>query len=82
MSQHEIALKMVKCGMNMGVIISRTQTTLYIISSENHICDLRPWWRLAIILNIMMGVASENSHFKSFCIIFPSTQEGVTSIYL
>ena len=46
MSQHEIALKMVKCGMNMGVIISRTQTTLYIISSENHICNLRPWQRL------------------------------------
>ena len=71
MSQHEIALKMVKCGMNMGVIISRTQTTLHIISSENHICNLRPWQRLGYYFKHHDGCRSwKNCHFKSFCIFF------------
>lgn len=36
MSQHEIALKMVNHEMNISIIISRAQITLYIISFENN----------------------------------------------
>lgn len=47
MSQYKIALQMLNPRMNIGIIISTVQITLYIISSENDICNLRPWLRLS-----------------------------------
>lgn len=77
MSQHEIALKMVNHGMNTGVIISTAEITLYIISSENNICNLKPWLRLSYYFKHHDGCRSwENCHFKSFCMFFLLLKSG------
>lgn len=69
MSQCEIAFKMVNHRMNIGIIISRAQITLYIISSENNVCNLRPWLRLSYYFKHHDGCRNEKSfHFKSSCI--------------
>lgn len=69
MSQCKIALKMVNHRMNIGIIISRAQITLYIISSENNIRNLRPWLRLSYYFKPRHGCRNwKNCHFKSSCI--------------
>lgn len=39
MRQWEITLRMIYHRMNIGMIISRAQITLYIVSSENNVCN-------------------------------------------
>lgn len=76
MSQHEIALKMVNHGMNIGIIIFRAQIVPYIISSENNICNLRPWLRRSYYFKHHDGYRSwENGYFKISCLFFSITQE-------
>lgn len=82
MSQHEIALKMVKHGMNIGLIISRTQTTLYIISSENHICNLRPWRRLGYYFKHHDGVEAGKAAISKVFAYFSFYSRRRTPIYL
>lgn len=69
MSLREIALKMVNHRMNIGIIIFRAQITLYIISSENNICNLRPWLRRSHYFKHHGGCRNwKNCHFKISCI--------------
>ena len=83
MNQHEIALKMVNHGMNIGVIISGVQITLYIVSSENNICNLKPWLRLSYYFKHHDGCRSwEDCHFKSFCICFLLLKSGDSNLSL
>jgi len=63
MSQHEIALKMVNHTTNIGIIISRAQITLYIVSSENNIHNPDLELRLNYYFKHWDG---NRRHFKGF----------------
>lgn len=83
MSQREIALKTVNHGMNTGVIISTAEITLYIIRSENTICNLKPWLRLSYYFERHDGCRSwENCHFKSFSMFFLLLKSGDSNLSL
>lgn len=76
MSQHEITLKMVNHEVNVGIIIFRAQITLYIISSENNICNLRPRLRRSYYFKHHDGCRSwKKLLFQNVLHIFSITQE-------